>query len=1120
MHFDFARKWSSLQKWSHWDFLRRINTQLFPLLVCLHFYFTQNVISSLLLILGFIFNSFNFQIRFQKPKQSADLLDPIFELHFKERLVFLYSFLICLFFLFLKLLLMTTVWFNFMPNLSESVYLLVSEVKVFLVRITPFILDSLEKCQTDMILQSFFILYLGATYLLNRRSSNSYNHYTLQITLFSVNQYFSGALLLMLVAVFFVKICFFFSVSVASFMEVFLVIFSILCYWFALHRKAPQSKLKFVKYLRTLSILRLLLFITFLAIKQIGNSNLPFDFLELISPELVATSSNYELACQLFIYLCSSLYCWCCKFRANFTKILDAPIRKNISSNSHFIKYFALEFLNILDTKSSKIGNNLYIKQSYFNEFKKSRHFIRTYRKTARLNNTNRRKNLSFLNQLLLNTKDLVSDIFNTRFFLGRFLLLSMVLIFLAMNSFSICLFSVLNFSMILVIVLFPRLTAISNSCLLLLLLPHLFFMVIYTLLFMAHSTDWFPRMFMLPLLKMLSTMGMETSPDKVLTNFLLHFEYAFVGTLILLVLRIFFKKKTQSNTIITRSSFFFFIIDFCCYLTQFSTLFSILLETLYFPNICNLGLLLSMYAYLVLSRRSAKVVAWTMLLIFSIRFFSRFKLIFGFFENTSNLLFGLYFNIKQVVSFNLVPPSPENVFYFNLTRMLLLLLSSKYLSDQPPNKSRIKNSFIAPLLNVCKNILGLLSSIKVFFVYFSVFFLALVSPQLSFLDYSEICYCSFLLLLDMLLFKSHLKRSSSFFIFFFAIYFIYSFGILIYTYFTLFSGISSNSEQHMNNFMTLLPLTIKLIFSTISFQEFLRKFFVSTPHMVSTVGSDSNYYLVMRILSVFLREVLLFYTLVKFLQTPNLFKVIYLGSYLFYFCYQISDLASTLSTFQLRQLIASKIYYFHVCFISNLDPDTHVPNVPNGLFRRLFPHCQILYSRLFSRAIFKSLYGVIKRTWILLFLSLLIYLQALFFLEIYIDNCKINPICKVIFNLKFDQTTAIKSELFQVVLVLMITVAELYFVNILRSKEIPNENQLVRAVSNLCIGFFQFRATASNKSLQLDLQNRFMEKHAHVVARNFDKFKEILQEDSEGKIREFAELSNQLLLQFSSFHQ
>jgi hypothetical protein len=215
-----------------------------------------------------------------------------------------------------------------------------------------------------------------------------------------------------------------------------------------------------------------------------------------------------------------------------------------------------------------------------------------------------------------------------------------------------------------------------------------------------------------------------------------------------------------------------------------------------------------------------------------------------------------------------------------------------------------------------------------------------------------------------------------------------------------------------------------------------------------------------------------------------------------------------------------SKIYYSISCLIKNLAPEVHIPGIPNDLFRRLFPHLQILYSKLFSRAIFNCLYGVIKRTWLMLFLSLLVYLQALFFLNAYLKDCKLNVICYWTFNLNFESKTAVKEELFQVILVLLITVSELYFVNILRSKGIEDEDELAKTVSRLCIGFFKFRATSSNLSLQVDLKDRFLEKHSHVVQNSFAKFKKLLDNDPSAKIKQFAQIPNQLFLQLSSFQQ
>lgn len=1118
MHSDFLRKWNSLQQWSYWDLFRRINTQLFPLIVCSHFFFTQNLISSLLLILGLIFNSFNFIIRHARTSPPVDPVDPIYTLRYKERSVFLYAFWMCSFFLFLKLLLMTTIWFNYTQNLSAEVHDLVMEIRRFCFRITPFWISSEDSCQKDTILLGIFIVYLGLTYLFNRRPSISFNHFTLRINLVFLNKYVSGLILLGLVAILFGKSLYLFKPSVISFLEVYLLMYSIVAYWFSLHRKSPKSRVKFINYFKLFSTLRLLQFVVFLNIKKIGNSSFPLELLSLLAPELAPSQFNYEIGIQLCVYILSGVYCWCFKFRAHFSRVLEVRLKKNLSRKSHFIRYFASNMISIAQIDPDDISQDFVIGRPFFRAFASSKHFLRAFRREARLNSAKSQQQMTMLGQTLFGLKGLCRDFYSARFLLARLVVLGVWVGWLAIHSFSINLFSVLNYSMILVIVLFPRITPICNSAFVLLVLPHFFFMLVYTSLLFFHYSDLLPQSIYFFFSRMLTLFGMETAPDQFLPSFFVHFTVAFVTSLSLLVLRFLFKNNRTQNNLFSRSSVLFFCYDHFILALQTVILLSILTETLRFPNLCNFVILLALYWHLISSRRSARVVAITLLLVFTVRFFSRYKLIFGFFENTSNLLFGLYYNIQQVHLLSIFVPSPENVYFFNLSRMLVLVLTSHHLSSPVSKPVRFRNPFVVSCVSIFKNVLALLDSTKVFYIYFSVFFLALFSLHLSILDYLEICYASFLLLLHMILFKSREKSSASFFVFFFAIYFGYSCFILGFQYIKLLP--LSMDQKLEDNFLLLFPPTIKLCLSTISLKTLVGKLFYRGPGMVSVIDSKSTYYFTMRLVSVFLREVLLFYTLLRFLPTPNLFKVIYLSSYLFYFCYQLSELSLTLQSFQLRKVIMSKLYYTLVCLVRNLHSETPVPDIPNALFRKAFPHIQILFSRLFSRAVFNSLYGVIKKTWLMLFLSLLVYLQALFFLSVYLPDCKSRDICRFVYNLNFDNPKAVHEELFQVILVLLITVSELYFVNILRLKKMPGESNLSRCVSNLCIGFFKFRATSANPTLQDDLKTRFLQKHSQIVQSCFSTFRSFLESDISVKVREFAEMPNQLFLQLQCYRQ
>ena len=112
----------------------------------------------------------------------------------------------------------------------------------------------------------------------------------------------------------------------------------------------------------------------------------------------------------------------------------------------------------------SEISANFLISRTYFTDFKVSKHFLKVIRKSAREDCNSRRKSLTLWKQTLSGLSLILNELINGRFQIGRLLLLSGLFTWLALNSFGINFFSILNYSMILVIVLFPQLTPISSS--------------------------------------------------------------------------------------------------------------------------------------------------------------------------------------------------------------------------------------------------------------------------------------------------------------------------------------------------------------------------------------------------------------------------------------------------------------------------------------------------------------------------------------------------------------------------------------------------------------------------------------------------------------------------------
>ena len=105
-----------------------------------------------------------------------------------------------------------------------------------------------------------------------------------------------------------------------------------------------------------------------------------------------------------------------------------------------------------------------------------------------------------------------------------------------------------------------------------------------------------------------------------------------------------------------------------------------------------------------------------------------------------------------------------------------------------------------------------------------------------------------------------------------------------------------------------------------------------------------------MKVLAVFLKELLVLYIINHFLQKPNFFKFLYLGIYLIYFTTQIQSLSVVFKQFRLNELLRVKIDGFKNYYLSK---GGESEDEKLYLFDNCSEEASIVYYSLFSAKIF-----------------------------------------------------------------------------------------------------------------------------------------------------------------------
>ena len=744
-----------------------------------------------------------------------------------------------------------------------------------------------------------------------------------------------------------------------------------------------------------------------------------------------------------------------------------------------------------------------------------------------------------------------------------------------------------LNLSMVFVLVLAPLYSDISLGCFLFVLVPRCLVALTYALIYVLHYLNFYQWLVRTGIIWVLHLCSLNTSPENSLNYCLSNCFTALVALVFLAIVRAASKYKKTCylyKTFLGSSSIPTQLLVFLLRGARLYLIMNLFLEALTFASISNLVLLVAIFSYLCLKRRVAWVVCAALIFVFCLRYFSRFKGMFGFFANRNNLLFGFYYNLYSLlisVSFPDIRFSPRIIYFLNLSRALFIIWISHCLSfvDRRPPKPPA-NHF---MLKTLKYLSQLFHSAKTFLIYFAVFFFAWTWGALNRLDLSETIYCGILLTVHLLFFKVGKRTKNIAFLVALGIYFLFILGRFFLNYYLLMFRVFEKSEDFThsvedfeasfsNNFEVMFPLSVKLLLCAISFRSLVQKLrSKSNPQKGDSLEEGTNKAKdenkvtnlrtqstipdfvvdnkkspspthspnkpnkeipikpktskpeetspksksigveICKILAVFLREAVLLTTLFHFLSTPNLFKGLYLCAYLFYFARQISALADTIRDFRYRELLSLKTSYYRNCLLLKCEQDVPIPLINNQLLRQSLPPSQRLYALLFSRAITASLHSVIRKTWPLMFLALLIYLQTLFALKLFFAAARDRMFTRLLFNLDLDSSDALEAELCSVICVLAVTVFELYFIDMLRPKRVPNARLISRAVFTMNLAFYKFQTLkTSSEKLQVK-RNR----HACKLQNAFYSFRKLMLQAKSKELVRAVKMSDKLMEQF-----
>jgi hypothetical protein len=1091
----------SISSFSPHNLSVRFLNQILVIIVTTIFVNCKSIYCCLLFVTIMAFNMLNFKIHFEKDPHLKYVFNN--QVDFKlacknrENIVFKALFFLSAFFLAFKL--SKIICLPIASLLPSSFGDLIFEMSDFHERVSYLFWESPEYFIVDTLCQMAVTLIMLVFYFLNKNLNIYYDFYTVEIykRVFSKNtKYISLGLALALLIY---KQFNYFNLNLLDFFENIVMVILMVKLFFKFKVGNYKNLKKYINIMKYLSAFKLALLICVIFLNKIFSNDFDssiFDFLTSKIDNFLQPNSP-SLLMLISLYYLYNLISFNIKFQNLFVGNTSSEFFGTLQNKPYklqFINYFAknlLKILKIQDIKSA-VRHNLDLRFEFYGKLKKFLYFKKSFEYNLKSTNS-----ISFLSRKysiyeIWNKYLNIFDIYKWDF-LAIVLNSSMILV-LGSQVYAVNILSVFYITLALIIVTTGHFKLIWHGSLAFCVVPTLIVISFFSLVSLFRFVQFSSGEVFLSVL--LTDLGFEEQVHSIEATLHVLFMVMFVNVAYIICLMLIKNKGggiKKQYTIVENlrnrrmmvidadEDILFLISSFCRFAIIVAKLLLILLickETLIFVDISNTLILGTIFIYLAYnSDFFYSLFVHTYLVTFLARFFSRYDMIFGKFGDHEVMMYGLYYNFPfsdSKIDYEEILGSQQKMFYINFAMVyglfLIKFLLSKTHSHKFLENKNFKTKYLSIIYNyfvdLFKDSRNVIDSTKISFIYFFIFYYC-ISSKPSIVIFIEFLYTSFLLIFHMIIYKIQGNVKSWTFFSLFVGYFLfvlYCFSNDYVDLFKFYSSVSINdikpldeqTSEYSQNYNILFPYALKIVLSLIS----LSSIYAELKKPPTVLNNTSNpeevkvsdvkqkvYYKVLKIVSVFLKEILLFYTSFRFLQKPNFFKFLYLLCYMHYFTTQINSLSRIFKNFKLVSIIKTKILFFKFAI---LEPK-YVSTFNDGeidLFDPIFEDFNIAFYQLMSKSIFNKIHKKVFKTWIWMFGVVVLYMLTLFFLY-YFSMANYSPLLSfILFNLKEYSNKDLKGEFIEVLIILGITVFEIYFIDLLKSPKISSEKEIIKSLN------------------------------------------------------------------------
>jgi hypothetical protein len=253
---------------------------------------------------------------------------------------------------------------------------------------------------------------------------------------------------------------------------------------------------------------------------------------------------------------------------------------------------------------------------------------------------------------------------------------------------------------------------------------------------------------------------------------------------------------------------------------------------------------------------------------------------------------------------------------------------------------------------------------------------------------------------------------------------------------------------------INLEALSVQMLLGFMALKDILTKFkrkrSMSTFENIEEMQTNKRiYFSILQLGSVFMKDLLLFYIVSKFLIQPNIFKLFYVVFYLRYFFSQFRSLGQVCLDFRFQEIFAAKIRFFKR---NLMNVEAQRPMGAFDFYGTDFRRLNSMYANLFAKKTFAKIYKKVTENWIYNFAVIFIYFCLIHYLNA--ERIQSNGrfiILNYFLNWK-DTPGFMREEYQQTLIVLVVSVFEVYFVTITNYKFSEEEIKMMQNLPNLLL--------------------------------------------------------------------